>query len=385
MKILHLIESSGLYGAESVILNLSREMKTVGMYEPVIGCIVSSPDEKNDLYDKALSYNIESLKIVIRNSCLFVDLPAFVLRCREMDIHIIHSHGYKPSVYGFFVKLFTGIHVTSTCHLWFMGANRPLKQRIMTALELFCYRFFPVVIGVSEPIRKILIDHKVSGDKIVVIKNGIFLGDYNGIKSDKHNCLRTEFDIKEGLPIVLNVARLNEQKDQSSIISAAKQLIDKGFHYKFFIVGEGHLRHSLELEISEKGLQKDVFLLGYRDDIPMLLRNSDVFILPSIDEGMPMALLEAIASKIPVVATQVGDIPKLIAHEKTGFIVNIKDVNSLSEGISCVLEHPEQSSEMAENAYEELQEKYSSSSMYRQYDVVYNKYFLKDDIPKGFH
>lgn len=141
MNILHFIESGGLYGAESVILNLSREMQSEGGYVPVVGCIVSSLEEQSDLYDKAIEYGLAAEKVVIRNSYLPVDIPRAAKQFKRNGFALIHSHGYKPSVFGFLIRLLTGIPVMATCHLWFLHGNAPLKMRVMVKAELFFLQF----------------------------------------------------------------------------------------------------------------------------------------------------------------------------------------------------------------------------------------------------
>ena len=141
-KILHFIDSGGLYGAESVILNLSMEMLVSKDYTPVIGCIVQHQNEKDDLFDKAITLGIAAVKIVINSKRFFIDIPRSAFLIQAIGIDCIHSHGYKASVVGFVIRLFTGIPITATCHLWYMGGKRPLKQRIMTRLELFFYRYY---------------------------------------------------------------------------------------------------------------------------------------------------------------------------------------------------------------------------------------------------
>ena len=336
-KILHFIDSGGLYGAENVILNLSREMQASDTYTPVVGCIVSQPDERSDLYDKAIELGVDVLKLVIRNSFLFVDIPRAARQLKKNGISLIHSHGYKPSVFGFLIRLATGIPIIATCHLWFLQGKIPLKMRAMIMLELISYRFFPAIVAVSGKIKEILINHGVAENKIEIIKNGIVLSDYTSLPDKTIDQLREKLQLRQGDFCFLNVARLTRQKAQWSIVKVARMLKNAGEKVKFFIVGEGPLRDDLQQLIIDNGVQDYVFLLGFRQDVNKLLQVAEVFILPSLDEGMPMALLEAVASKTPVLATPVGDIPKLIQDGRSGVIVKKDDVDDLFDGIVRLL------------------------------------------------
>ncbi|WP_321371083.1 glycosyltransferase family 4 protein [uncultured Desulfuromusa sp.] len=370
-RILHLLDSGGMYGAESVIINLSREMKADHLYEPVVGCIVQCDGTEVDLYNVAHQYGIEAHKIVIHNLFLFRDLPRFSRILKKLRIDLIHSHGYKASVFAFVSTLLFDIPVMATCHLWFTGkGKRPLKTRLMIGLEKFSYRFFPVVVGVSEDIRNVLFDAGVDPEKLRVVQNGIVMSDYAEISAEKHEGLRDELGLQPDDFFVLNVGRLTEQKAQCHIISAAKRVKEKNKNVKIFIVGDGNLFEALQQQIKSLELKDTVKLLGFRDDITDLLQVADIFILPSLDEGMPIALLEAVASRVPVITTPVGDITKLIDPD-IGGIVGINDVMGLADEITMLIANKQKQKELTTHAWDKLQEQYSSKVMYAQYDNIY--------------
>ncbi len=385
-KILHLVDSGGLYGAESVILTLSREMIRNCTFEPVIGCIVSHAGEQSDLFDRALEFDIPAVKVVIRNALLPVDLLKFLWQCRKLGVSLIHSHGYKPSVFAFLIHLISRIQVTATCHLWFLGGKRPLKQRVMTWMELFCYRFYPFVTAVSQPIKLFLLKKGVPQQRVGIIKNGIYMEDYPPKRTLAHtreeiSCNGTSRDgllpsrlsgVHKG--IVLNVGRLTSQKNQKHIVLAAKLLKKRGHTPAYLIVGEGEERLSLERQIMDLGLENDVFLPGFCNDVNMLLARASVLVLPSLDEGMPISLLEAVAVGVPVIVSPVGDIPELIFHGRTGLVVAPEDADALAHGIDFILTHPEKGSEMARCARRLLKRQFSSRAMYQAYARVYEKY-----------
>jgi len=372
MKVLHFIESAGLYGAESVILNLSREMiKSGNKFQPVIGCIVSKLSDNSDLYNKAIEYGLLAEKIIIRNTLLPLDIPKVARKIKNEKISLIHSHGYKPSVFGFPISLLSGIPIMATCHLWFLEGKIPIKMRIMIRLELLFYKFFPIVVGVSEPIKQTLVNNGVNSEKVKIIDNGIPIDDYCYRDQKKLSILRKELCIDSGDICILNVGRLNPQKGQNHIIKAAKIVISKGYRAKFFIVGEGHLREYLKRRIRRNGLEGNVFLLGFRQDIKELLQLSDIFVLPSLDEGMPIAVLEAAATMTPIIATAVGDIPKFIKNRETGFLIEKGSASALAEAITTLIEQNKLRERLSFQAFLVLKKKYSSELMYQKYKAVY--------------
>jgi glycosyltransferase involved in cell wall biosynthesis len=362
IRVLHFIESGGVYGAERVILNLSREMAASGHYEPVIGCIVQHSEEKVDLTEVAASWQIESHRIVIANSRMWWDLPRAAQRVRELQIDLIHCHGYKPGVFAAVIGKLARVKTMATCHLWFIDDNAPLRMRAMISIEKFLYRHYPAVVAVSEKIRDILLAVGARSDRVHVIQNGIALSDY---ESGPGNASAG------GVIRVLSVARLTQQKAQRDLVAAAALIRQTRRDIEFLIVGEGELRQALQQQIEAENLQDSVHLLGFRSDVRELLQQADVFALPSLDEGMPISLLEAVACKVPAIVTPVGDIPKLIVDGETGVVINMRDPAGLAKAILSLADDVALRRRFAENAWRRLRDLYSSTQMFQRYDAVY--------------
>ncbi len=372
-KILHFIDSGGLYGAENVLLNLSREMLKHGDFTPIVGCIVQSPKEENVLFDQAESYGIKAEKMVINNKKFFIDLFSVAWKIKKMGIGCIHSHGYKPSVAGFIIRCLTGVKVISTCHLWYMGGKRGFKQRAMIRLELFFYRFFPRVVAVSEPIKEFLVLSGVNEKKITVIKNGIYLEDYAVAADAPNSLLRNKLCTGNDTFVFVNIARLTAQKAQDIIITAARELKKQCVDCVFLLLGDGPLAHEYEQLIKEYRVADYVKMLGFQHNVAEWLSLADAYLLPSRDEGLPMGLLEAMAARKPVIVTPVGNIPFLIEHKKTGLIVAVDDVNALVEAVLWMIENPSLCRKISRRAFDVVEKEYSARSMYAMYKNIYEE------------
>ncbi|WP_250658250.1 glycosyltransferase family 4 protein [Alkalimarinus coralli] len=371
-RILHFVDSAGVYGAEQVMLNLSQQMKNNEHYESVIGCIVGKESDQNDLFDAAQQLNIEAIKVPIANALFFRDIPRAARLIKKEKIDLIHSHGYKPSVYGSIIYLLTLIPIMATCHLWFESSKGPLKMRVMTWIEKRLYRLFPKVIAVSKPIQEILLTHKVKERKTAVIKNGVEIPT-NALSDHQKETLKAELGINKTTHCVLNAGRLTRQKAQWTLIESAASLKAQGKQVRILIVGEGGLKQELETLIQKLNVSDVVSLLGFRSDMDHLLEIADVFALPSLDEGMPMALLEACAAKTPVITTPVGDIPKLIKNNETGLLIEPEDEPALTSAITQVCENKNKARVIANNAFIKLEENYSSSAMCKDYIQIYSE------------
>jgi glycosyltransferase involved in cell wall biosynthesis len=368
-RILHLIDSGGVYGAERVILNLSQEMILGELYTPVIGCIVNNPLDNCELYNVAIELGLEAHKIPIKNSRLIIDIGKARAIIKKLDIALMHSHGYKPSVFGFFMLRATQKPIIVTCHsIPYIG---PLKMRAMLWIEKKLYRYFDYIVAVSEPIKATLIKYGVENNKIVLIQNGVSIPTPR--KDNKPSSLRTSLGLSKDSFCILNIGRLVSEKSQQSLVQAAKILRDKKEKIKILIAGEGPLRTELEELIERDDLSEYVSLLGFRDDGAALLDICDAFAFPSISEGMPMALLEAVAANRPIITTLVGDIEKLIVHQKTGYVIGKENPIELVQAILELRNNPMLAHEITKNARELLISKYSSKAMYNDYSCIYSR------------
>jgi glycosyltransferase involved in cell wall biosynthesis len=371
-KILHFIDSEGVYGAERVILNLSQKMRAQPEFVPVIGCIVSSPQAANPLYDAAQAAGIEAHKVVIANSKLLRDIPVAADQLKSLSISLIHSHGYKPSVFGFFIARRMGIPIISTCHLWFQPNQGPLKMRVMIWLEKKLYHYFPKIIAVSEPIKDILAQANLPSHKLDLVRNGVDIPDVE-LTPDAALALRAQLGLAADDVVILNSGRLARQKAQWILVKAASILQQQGRKIQVLIVGEGGLRDELEAQIAQENVGHCVKLLGFRSDINQLLAISDIFALPSLDEGMPMSLLEAAAAAKPIIATAVGDIAKLVHHEDSGLIIPTENPQALVDAVVKLAEDPVFAQQLANNANKRMRADYSSDAMCSRYQAIYRE------------
>ncbi|MBK8165345.1 MAG: glycosyltransferase [bacterium] len=370
---MHLLESGGLYGAERVVLNLSAAMRTAAEFEPVVGCIVQRADEPSALYDEARRLSFAAEKVLLRNLRLAVDVPREAGRLRGLGIGLIHSHGYKATVYGSFLRRLWPVPITATCHLWFMGPHAPAKMKAMVALEMRLYRRFRTVVAVSDEIRQVLVRSGVDDRRVRVIPNGIPL-DPPILAADERTRLRAALGAGPDVFLVLNAGRLTAQKDQATLLRAVGGLPPDGKPVRCVVAGEGDLHGPLQALIDAEGWGACALLLGFRDDVPALLQAADAFALPSLDEGMPMILLETAAAGTPIVATPVGDVPTLIRDGVTGLIIPRRDRAALAAALLRLRDEPGLAGRLAAAARDEVRREHSRETMAARYAEVYRQH-----------
>lgn len=373
MRVLHLLESGGLYGAERVVLNLSLALRDAGRFEPVVGCIVQRRDEPSALFDEARRLGLAAERVLLRNLRLALDVPREARRLRRLGVGLVHSHGYKATVYGRLLRALWPVPMTATCHLWFMDRSAPAKMRAMVALEQRLYRRFGSVVAVSGEIRDTLVRSGVDPGRVCVIANGIPLeaDATNQQAGESAGVLRAALGVPAGAFLVLNAGRLTAQKDQTTLLRSLSQLPAGDRPVHLVVAGDGELREKLAALAAAPALAGRVRLLGFRQDVAQLLRAADAFALPSLDEGMPMILLEAAAAGLPLVATPVGDVPRLVRDGHSGLLVPCGDAAALAAALGRLRDDPELAARLGAAAREEVRREHSHAAMAARYAEVY--------------
>jgi glycosyltransferase involved in cell wall biosynthesis len=213
----------------------------------------------------------------------------------------------------------------------------------------------------------------VPRDKLILIENGIDFETFSSSTNANKTELRRELSLEEGSLIIGSLGRLTEQKDYQTFIKAAAEILKVRDGIEFIVAGEGHLRPELVSLCEKLAIEERFHFPGFRNDSASLLKLMDIFVLSSLDEGLPIAMLEAMATGLPIVTTGVGAIPDVIKNDKNGMIMEKGDFKCLEEILLSLISDPEKRKKLGGNAYETVREKYSNERMTERYLNVYNK------------
>lgn len=209
--------------------------------------------------------------------------------------------------------------------------------------------------------------------KVAYIANGIDVAAFDLPRGDSVPRKRLADFAPAGTVLIGHVARLDKVKDQAGLISAFKLLCDQGYaDCRLIIAGEGPQRGALERQVVELGLTDSVRLLGNRKDVAELLAECDVFALSSIAEGMPVTLLEAMAARLPVVATDVGGVALVVDAGVTGTLVPAGDPSALAAALRAYVTDASLRRRHGDAAYARVAEKFSLSAMVASYVALYD-------------
>ncbi len=219
----------------------------------------------------------------------------------------------------------------------------------------------------------------VKKEKGIVIRNGIEIDKFSSIA--KNADCKIKLKTEEDDIIVGSIGRLHYQKGYEFLIEASMSVIANYPNVKFVLIGDGELRAQLESSAKKKGVFNSFTFLGNQTNIPELLAQIDIFVLPSLWEGLPLVLLEAMASQKPIVATNVNGVVEIIGSEKEGILVPPQNSVALSSAIIHLLEDKELSKKLAEAGYKKVLNEFNLNKMIEKTESVYLNY-TQNKIPK---
>lgn len=287
---------------------------------------------------------------------------------RNESIQLLHTHGYFADIIGGAVARLLGIPQVSTCH-GFTAPNS--KLRIYNFVNVLLLRQCKKVIAVSEAIRANLVKAGIRPSRIKVIENAIEDIQDSATVSQYRKKIRNLLGIAKQENVVGYVGRISPEKGLEHLIEAVCIMNRTGPLCKLLLIGEGPQEPQLRHMIREKGLNDDVLFAGFQEHVEEWLSVLDVFVLPSLTEGTPMVLLEAMANGIPVVATAVGGIPKIVRSNFNGLLVSPANPEELANGIRTVLSDEPMRTKMAAAAKDTIVARYNLDTWIKKIESVY--------------
>jgi glycosyltransferase involved in cell wall biosynthesis len=370
-RVLHLINSFEIGGTErqavALLGRLNRERYDVKLavlrnrgpfYKEIEGRFPNVPE-----FPLTSFYNLNALRQLAR-------LRALMVRER---IDILHAHDFYAGMIGAAAARLAGARVIA-CQRHLKLSNRPAHEWGTRLTHRMAHR----ILVNSEAIR----DHILSRDgahagKIVVIKNGISSAADSPETRGLRDSIRRELELDVDCKLVGMVARLQPVKGHRFFVEAAARVISKEPKAQFVLVGDGPLKSDIEDQAAKLGLKGRVRLLGDRADAAGLVASFDLLVLASLHEGLPNAVMEAMAAGVPVVATAVGGTKELIADGETGYLVPPADSDALSERITFALANVADRSRVAAAGRRFISAEFGMGRMVKSVEKLYDELMLE--------
>jgi len=345
IKIAILIPTLAYGGAEKLIL---EELRILCKDKRFIFEVIL-PFSKGPLYEefKKLSINIISFNSSHNKIGLIITYFKIYKYLKKRKFNIIHIH----TIYNPFVVLLCKVTMFSKVYL---TIHRYTK---FTFTQILSFYFSDKVIACGKNLANFLLQY-LPERKVFLLLNGI-KESHKVYNVSQLKELKSNYGVQNNYPVVLSIGRLTKQKGYTYLIKSISLLKNDYPKIKLIIAGDGELREKLEDLIRELNLNNNIKLLGIIKNVFELFKISDVYVNSSLSEALPLTLLEAMSSRIPMVVTNVSGNKELVINGKTGLLINPKSEHEIAKAIKKLIDNPELGKRLAENGYKLFKEKYT--------------------------
>ncbi len=362
MNILYVFATLPVGGAEEHLRTVLKNID-LSTFRPTVCCIGEKGAIGAEI--EAMGFEVISLGRMVKKSfdTAIPGLIKDIIKTRSIDL--VHTHLYHACLYGRVAAFVAGVPVVTTEHNVYLSykLKRSLVNRLLAKKT-------SRIVAVS----KAVMDYVSERDSIDPSKFEVI---YNGIETERFDIdmeqleARRTIGIDDDGPVVGSVCRLSEQKGVKHLIRAFKSVLEEVPLATLVIVGDGPLAEELKEEVRSLSFAGKVCFLGQRRDIPVVLRALDLYVLPSLWEGLGIAVIEAMASGLPVVVSSAGGLVEVVEDDRTGYVVKPGDEASLADSISKLLLDKDRARAFGARGKIRAEEVFSAGAMVRSLTKLY--------------
>lgn len=370
MRILQVIEGLGVGGAEQLQVILAAYIDR-GRYDLRV-CSLVPLDESPIIRDlRALGVPLSSLGGMRLRDPRYLRRLVALLRTQRIDV--VHTHLRNAHVLGVLAGALTRRPVVCTLHN--ISETSSGAGSLLHATQARALRWGArVVIACAPEVAVAAGAHlHLPPSKVVVVPNGIDIRAYEHLDRRAVETRRRELLGGRGGPLLVSIGNVRDQKGHQYLVQATPRLLDAFPGARVVIVGpESNNVETVRARIRALGLEGQVLLAGERRDIPEILAAADLFVLPSLWEGLPLALLEAMAAGTPVVATPVGGVVGVVQDGITARLVPPADADALADALLDLLRQPDQAHRLARAARAHVRAHYGGDAWAQRLQAIYS-------------
>lgn len=360
--VVHVIGALRTGGAEKQLVNY-LEASDRSAFRHTVLCLTDR-GEMADLVT-ALDIPVKVQRVRLRN--LPRDLTALARWFRDENVAVVHTHMFSAAMWGRLAGLKAQVPVLVTTEHGKENWKKWWQSRLDRWLSGHTFRH----IAVSEDVREIRMQRDgVPAERIVVVPNGVPIPGQVGDQAAR-NRVRREFGLAQNQPVMGSVGRMIAAKGYPVLLEALALARREIHELHWLQIGDGPDREDLKAQAAAMGLSGNITFAGRRTDIGDLLETMDVWVMSSIREGLPVALLEAMAAGKPIVATRVGGIPDAVEHRVSALLAEEGDPASLAQAIVRLFQDPELAAKLSAAAQARASAAYSISAVADQIESIY--------------
>lgn len=369
-KIVHIQLLPLTSGVQRVTINELSMLKN-SEYEKFIIC--KHPGEMTRIAEE-MGIKCIYIKTLTRDISPIKDIYSFILLLRIMkqyNFDIVHTHSSKTGVLGRIAAYLCKVKcIVHTVHGFaFSSTESKLKLKLFKTLESIASKCSHKIICLHEDDKMIANNElKIPLSKIEIIPNGV---DLNLFSPKKISIPLDKKKLKIGM-----VGRLWKQKNPQLLLNAAIDICNTTItHSEFYFLGDGELRNNMQQTIINNNLSERIHILGWQDNVSSFLNDIDIFILPSLWEGMPLAILEAMSCGLPCIVSNIQGNNSLIQDKITGLLFESNNKSSLVSSILLLLNNHKLREQLGNNARQKVIDKYNIETRIIKIDSLYSLYF----------
>ncbi len=370
-NVLQLIGSFHQGGSERQALQLTRALKTQGNHNIFLAVL----NNAGVLREEAEAIDFDEIPAFPLDSFYDLNFIKQLRRCvkflRENKIDIVHTHDFYTNVFGITAARLAKVKVKIASKRETGG----MRSRAQTAIEKRIFGVADAIVANSEAVRNYLVENEISAKKIDVIHNGLDLQKFDAVQKDRAKiCEKLALPNDEKIKFIALVANMRHRaKNHEMFLRAAAKITKKIPLVAFVLAGEGELKSDLENLAKQLGLVENTYFIGACAKVPELLSVSFAGVLSSRHEGFSNSILEYMAAKLPVVATNVGGASEAISEGENGFLVESDDDEALANRLKELLENEEKARGFGEKGRKLVEDKFSCEAQLRNVSELYER------------
>lgn len=369
IRVLETIRQGAIGGGESHVLDVVKYLDK-SRFEPIVLSFTEG--------EMITRLNSQDIQTVVIPTTVPFDIrvwPKVKRLLKEVTPQIIHAHGTRAMSNVLYPSRQLGIPIAYTIHGWSFHDNQRFpvyKFRLLS--EQFLTQRATVNVSVSQSNQESG-QLRMKGFRSIVIENGIDLDKFNPAR--QYSNIRKDFGINDHEVVIGFIARFTIQKSPLLLLEAFDRLAARYNNVKLLMVGDGELMPDVKNRVNASPYHDRIILPGFRTDIPDVLNAVDVYCLPSLWEGLPLGLMEAMAMKKAVVATRVDGSREVVDHGKNGLLAEPGNSNDFYEQLDHILADQQLISHLGEQAHTDITGRYEVKAMVRKIENMYNSLLQK--------
>lgn len=362
---MHLLSPLTLAGVERVVLMFSKYINTE-IFDISLCLFVNSRKRINPFIEAVEKSRLHTNVIYLNKTFEWRQIKNLADILKTERIAVLHTHGYRADIIGYLATRSCKAKLVSTIHGW--TSVNP-KVRFYEFADKLVLRKFDSIIAVSDDLRRSLNRSGIVGKKISILHNALDFSAYS--KDANGNTFREDLGLKHNDKVIGTIGRLSREKGIKYLLCAAQEIVKQCNNAKFLIVGDGPEMENLIIIRNKLGLNDSVIFTGFISDVNKIFAAIDIFILPSLSEGVPLSLLEAVFFKKPFISTNVGGIPELFKNYS--FLVNPGNVRDLVDCTLYLLENIVESEKSVNYFHDHILEKCDPLKWSQSIENIYLK------------